>query len=129
MQIVNILQIGDVHYPELFEDFQTADIKDGGYPRGVLNRSVPADARVVLARSIREAARDASVAAVLICGDLTTRGSLDPYQECRRWLRDACGFGDLTRWPRERVHVVPGNHDIDRRLCRPDEVDPHRKFE
>ena len=25
--------------------------------------------------------------------------------------------------------MVPGNHDIDRALCRPDEVDAHRKFE
>ena len=129
MQTVKLLQIGDVHYPDLLRDFPTADLKDRGYPRGVLARSVPADTRVVLARSIREAASDASVAAVLVCGDLTTRGRLDPYEECRRWLRDACGLGDLTRWPRDRVHVVPGNHDIDRALCRPDEVDAHRKFE
>ena len=129
MQTVKLLQIGDVHYPDLLSDFPTADIKDRGYPRSVITKSLPTDTRVVLARSIRDAARDASIQAVLVCGDLTTRGSLIPYQECRTWLRDACGLGDLTRWPRDRVHVVPGNHDIDQGLCSPDEIDVHKKFE
>jgi hypothetical protein len=129
MQTVRLLQIGDIHYPDLVDDFPTADLKDDGYPRGVLAQSVPADVRLPLARCIREAASDASIVAVLICGDLTTKGSLDPYQECRKWLRESCGLGDLSRWPRERVHVVPGNHDIDRLLCSPNEADVHKKFE
>jgi 3',5'-cyclic AMP phosphodiesterase CpdA len=129
MQTVKLLQIGDVHYPELLKDFPVSDIKDRGYPRGVLNITVPSDTRVMLARSIRDVANDPSIAAVLVCGDLTTGGRLDPYEECRKWLRDACGLGDLTRWPQDRVHVVPGNHDIDRTLCSPDELDTTKKFE
>ena len=48
MQTLKLLQIGDVHYPDLLRDFPTADLKDPGYPRAVLARSVPAS---TLARS------------------------------------------------------------------------------
>jgi len=65
--------------------------------------------------------------AVLICGDLTSCGDLDGYRDCIGYLKRSL----LTSCSpvKQKISVVPGNHDIDRRECDPAGTDIYKKFQ
>jgi predicted phosphodiesterase len=51
--------------------------------------------------------------AILVGGDIAYAGKPEEYAEALKWLyelADACGC------KRERIYVIPGNHDIDRQI-------------
>ncbi|WP_167377873.1 metallophosphoesterase [Rhizobium gallicum] len=54
---------------------------------------------------------------VIVSGDITIRGQEDGFEEFRLWLLDLIASGHLP--PRERIMVVPGNHDVTRQTREP----------
>jgi predicted phosphodiesterase len=68
-----------------------------------------------LARFVGEEVRGGLVPdLVAITGDLAYAGKEDEYAMARRWLEERLLPALPKRFPRQRVLVVPGNHDVDR---------------
>jgi 3',5'-cyclic AMP phosphodiesterase CpdA len=70
--------------------------------------------RTLLLRCVREQVKTLGpVGAILVGGDIAFKGHPDEYKTALTWLRElaeACGCHF------ERIFVIPGNHDIDRRV-------------
>lgn len=108
-----ILQLGDVHYANFVKQWSDVDDKDKGKaqsPAGLrdyLTRPIPN----VVAAAIEREIRLAPDCAVVLCGDLADRGDLNQFQSAAKYLSDAVGVDSVV--PSARVHLVPGNHDVD----------------
>lgn len=107
---LSFLHIGDVHWPGLLQSKSALDLKDKGFSPGVSQRITTDPATVVRRRLLVEIPK---TDAVLLMGDLTTKGELDAYQafldQLRRWVEEG-GMSSV-----DRVHLVCGNHDIKRK--------------
>ncbi|MFH0022924.1 metallophosphoesterase [Pseudomonas fluorescens] len=55
------------------------------------------------------------VGAILIGGDVAFKAAPDEYQAARAWIQQ---LSDISGCPKERIFVVPGNHDVDRSVIR-----------
>lgn len=55
-----------------------------------------------------------SATGVLVTGDIAFSGRKEEYQHAAAWLRIVC---DAVGCEEQNVAVVPGNHDVDRRLA------------
>ena len=55
-----------------------------------------------------------SATSVLVTGDIAFSGRKEEYQHAAEWLRKVC---DAVGCEEQKVAVVPGNHDVDRRLA------------
>src|SRR5688572_12479328 len=50
--------------------------------------------------------------AILVCGDIAFKGAQEEYTAALEWLRE---LAVATQCLVERILVVPGNHDVDRK--------------
>jgi hypothetical protein len=70
--------------------------------------------RTLLLRDVRERVRTlGNVGAILIGGDIAFKGDPREFETALTWIRElseACGC------PFAKIFVVPGNHDVDRRI-------------
>lgn len=55
------------------------------------------------------------VGAILIGGDVAFKAAPDEYQAARAWIQQ---LSDISGCPKERIFVVPGNHDVDRAIIK-----------
>ena len=123
MRTLRILQIGDVHYPVAKQE-TTADIGDAAFPTPVVESMLRLPLQgVVRAATVELEQRPAD--ALFICGDLTTKGKFTDYEACLDYLDTAF---NLKRFVPDRLHAVPGNHDIDRSKVPFDGTDLAAKF-
>lgn len=122
MNTLRIIQIGDVHWPDSAAQ-QLADIKDQSFPQNVLER-VTQNALQSVIREV-QAQLENKCHAIVLCGDLTSRGETSGYRDCARYLVEAL---DLRHLGVQRVHAVPGNHDVDRGQIDPAGGDLFGKF-
>lgn len=53
------------------------------------------------------------VDAMIITGDIAYKGASDEYLAAREWLND---LADAAKCKIDRIFVVPGNHDVDRKV-------------
>ena len=117
MKTSKLLLIGDIHFPDVKSALQSADYKDKAYPQSLAELTVPNR----LSNVAREVAHlhdtDKSIAALLLCGDLTSRGDLQGYKDCVAYLNKVLQVSTDGIWSDNQVHIVPGNHDVDRKLC------------
>jgi len=126
-RILTILQIGDVHLPD-YQSSRIVNHKDKGFPQSVLNLIAPTRLQVVAKCLINlmETSRH-KPAGIIISGDLTSRGNLKGYQDCVDYLCTVLQLNDSNKWIPDQIHVVPGNHDIDRANI-DDKSDLYSKF-
>lgn len=110
MHRTRLLQLGDVHFPKRREQ-RLADIQDEGLAP-IVDASTPNLLKGALRAVVR---RLSSVDHLLVCGDMTDKGVYQGYLDCLAHLDQALGLSDPDRFQSIPVHVVPGNHDIDRR--------------
>ncbi len=108
MKTLRLVQIGDVHYPDSRHE-RLGDLKDEAFPPTVAE-SVRLTPLQCVVRALAEE-QERSPKALLFCGDLTSRGSLQGYKDCLDYLSEVLR---LPTWRLNRVHAVPGNHDVDR---------------
>lgn len=59
--------------------------------------------------------RDKHVDAILVGGDIAFKAHPDEFATATIWLKD---LADRTGCRQDRIYVVPGNHDVDRSVCR-----------
>lgn len=113
LQSIDVILIGDIHFPQSKLDL---DYKDDAISAEYAASVSTCPLRPV----IDQVARLGETAdAIMFCGDLTTLGDVDGYQECVDWLERSLQLKSEGLWKHDRVHVVPGNHDVDRKACTP----------
>ena len=56
---------------------------------------------------------------ILLCGDLTTAGVSEHYAECVEYLTKSLSLTSADVIAPGHWHVVPGNHDVDRKSLKP----------
>lgn len=85
------------------------------------------DIRRQLLKDISGRNFDKPVAAILVTGDIAFSGSPEQYQFAEKWLTEVCKRAGCEP---DAVMVVPGNHDVDRRVSRQNErlQDCYRKL-
>ena len=127
MKAIKLIQIGDIHYPE-HKDSVFGDIKDKAVSTSLIEAIVPPKLQTVMRKVVEVARRDA-VSGLLLCGDFTSRGDLAHYEECVSFVHTALDIANPSAWQSDAVHVVPGNHDVDRSRCDPAGSDLKIKFE
>jgi hypothetical protein len=76
---------------------------------------VDQDVRDELLRDVAALTKQIGAAAgVLVTGDIAFSGKKEEYQHAAEWLRRVC---EAVGCEEQHVSVVPGNHDVDRRLA------------
>ena len=116
MPNLDLIHLGDIHYPEYWEAVDL-DQKDDAAPVGVVARAT----RHMLEEVLREALRvrdRCNQATVVVSGDLTTRAQMDAYGLCVDWLAATFQLPAAA----DRFHVVPGNHDVVRGLANAEDL-------
>lgn len=121
MARVRLLHVGDVHYPEALAERLT-DIKDKGFPAQIAESSALKPLEQVVRSLLSEI--ESGFDGILFSGDLTCRGDIGGYKECLRYLSPV-----IASLAPDRIHAVPGNHDVDRAAVDPSGVDLFAKFE
>jgi predicted phosphodiesterase len=53
------------------------------------------------------------IEAILVGGDIAFAGKPEEYAAALKWLNE---LADACKCPRARIYVIPGNHDIDRKI-------------
>lgn len=114
MEVLTIVQVGDIHFPE--HDRPDADIKDSALTPSLVDAATASELQATT-RAVLEVTAAHPSALLAFTGDLTSRGDLDAYSRCVDYLDRAFLLSDKTRWPNDRVHAVPGNHDVNRELA------------
>ncbi|MBI1354978.1 MAG: hypothetical protein GC160_11575 [Acidobacteria bacterium] len=123
MTEIAILQLGDVHYPDE-ESRRAIDHADDALPARLVEGISPNPLQIVIRAITKLPPRDRH--AYLLCGDLTSRGSVEGYDKCVQYLSDALA---LTSVADSKFHVVPGNHDVDRAAVDHDSPTYDQKFQ
>jgi Calcineurin-like phosphoesterase len=127
LRSLRFLQIGDIHFPE-DKDKSLVDFKDHGISKSFVERASPNSMSAVMREVVKLCSEDDALDGVLLCGDLTSNGDLDGYKECLKYLDRTIEIAGNSRWEKEQIHAVPGNHDIDRDLCDPDSEGTLKQF-
>ncbi len=109
---ISLIQIGDIHLPQ-FKTERAVDCKDDGISEDLLSELAPPKIQTVV-RSITKLQEKLNYPPLLFCGDLSSYGSTSEYKDCVKYLVDVL---NLSKRKPQTIHVVPGNHDIDRKLC------------
>jgi hypothetical protein len=120
---INIIHIGDVHYPEN-EDLTVGKYGDSSFPQGVKAEILPNPLTQVL-REIKQITED-NYCSLLISGDITTKNNTEEYSSFIERLNQLLQLE--TDWDVNRIHVVPGNHDLARNESPLDIIDIQEKF-
>ncbi|MHB9144332.1 MAG: metallophosphoesterase family protein [Symbiobacteriia bacterium] len=118
LPMLSILQVGDVHWPELSRSAGILDDKDSGFPAAIKSHLSMTPQTAVKRRLISILPQQD---AVLLVGDFTERGDLGHYEAfldvLRQWVED---------YRLDKVHVVSGNHDVNHADA--DDSDLYGKF-
>ena len=72
--------------------------------------------RTLMLRDVRDRVATLGPArAILIGGDIAFKGAPEEYKAAMVWIEDLVS---AARCPKERIFVIPGNHDVDRAIIR-----------
>ncbi|WP_425252431.1 metallophosphoesterase family protein [Janthinobacterium sp. NFX145] len=113
---VSFLHLGDVHYPDLILRSQLVDHKDQGLAAATVG-AVSSTRIADIARGInRIRAEEKNLVAIVLTGDLTTKGNIAGYKDCLTFLHRTLQLSDVDYWQHRGLLAVPGNHDLDRSL-------------
>jgi hypothetical protein len=113
---LRLLQIGDVHLPSSADAKPFLDDKDRTFPSRLAGRLGGNPLKTVV-RRIYETLQEGSVDGVFIMGDLTDYGKIDGFRAACRYIASSLLVGEGRTFADIPVGIVPGNHDIDRKLA------------
>lgn len=113
MKTVSLALIGDIHYPDHKSD-SSVDLKDKGMSPRILSTIAQTKLKKVSDEISRQLMENDSIQAVLLCGDLTSKGNIGSYKDCLNYLQSVLSLSNEEFWKNKHLHVVPGNHDIGR---------------
>ena len=112
MKYLTVLHIGDIHYPEARNPLSSIDLKDRGLSDELVEVIAPRALTNVMEEVRRLLRNRNEIAGILLSGDLTSLSDIPEYHACIAYLQRC--FSDLPFWSAETLHVVPGNHDVER---------------
>ena len=108
---ISIVQIGDAHFDELNSSAGGADLQDVGDPGGIGRASLRPRSDAV-AEALSSAISVAQHPLIAICGDLSSRGRRDIFEEAIHFLGGVVNAPSRGNLDMSSVHIVPGNHDV-----------------
>ncbi len=130
MDTLTLIQISDLHMPRLIGEPSNIDWKDKGFPKQLGQIIVTPRWQSVMRELIDYIENNRhSIGGIIICGDLTDKGDLSGYENCLTYLNETLQIADEQRWQKNQVHIVPGNHDINRKTNDSNSGDIYLKFE
>ncbi len=131
MQTLSLIQISDLHYPEeILAASRNTDWKDDAFPRRLGDAISTPRLQSVMRELLGYLDMNKSITAgIIICGDLTSEGNIDGYSNSLKYLNETLQLATKDVWQEDQVHVVPGNHDINRDKCDPNGDDLFQKFD
>lgn len=107
---IELLQIGDIHFDCADDKRVMADIKDKGFADKLAEPMRISEMGYIIKEFMKEPLDN--ISAILMCGDLTTSGSMDGYRKCLDFFsRRLAKF----KHGKNNILIVPGNHDIARK--------------
>ena len=112
MKKITFIQIGDVHFQDK-KDAHLNDIKDKAVDSDFINNISPNPFSKVSTELVR-VIQKMSISGILLSGDLSSRGCLDSYKAC---VDHFVELSEIFTKDEKKIHVVPGNHDIDRKTA------------
>lgn len=124
MHSIKIIHVGDVHFPDTHNK-NLVNLKDRGLSGDFIDRIAPNPFQK-MSSELGKIINDEKTKGILFSGDLTSRGNVDGYRSCVDHFFNLLDMGERVRDDFE-LHVVPGNHDIDRELAYSEDSD--RKFD
>jgi len=107
---ISILQIGDIHFDQFELASTSVDLHDHRLD-GSVATSFPRSIKQIISKSLQERLRDPKVHGVVICGDISSKGSLPLFEKGVEYLSKV--FSSASHLTRDQIHFVPGNHDVD----------------
>ncbi|WP_157863557.1 metallophosphoesterase [Mycolicibacterium obuense] len=113
-----MLQIGDIHYDKFSEKTLAVDNKDKTPPAGIV-QNLARPVSLVIGEHLKSRMSAGDRPAVVICGDLTSRGDTETYKRAVAYLEQLLCAIPATCPNADQVHIVPGNHDVDWRKTMP----------
>jgi len=124
MKSLSLIQIGDVHFPDKKSSHQN-DRKDEAFPEPIVATMEVDPFRVCLRWLAKEC--ESGCDGLVLCGDITSAADMSSYRVVAERLVKLFSLTDKSRWSDDQIHVVPGNHDIERKYTKKDE-DIFQKF-
>jgi len=109
-----LLHIGDVHYRDIDRDERPVDMKDKQFPES-LDEILPERIYETVLKYFLSEAEKAPLA-ILLSGDLTTYGEVESLKNCLFFLKSRIPSNFFEKTSFQTLFIVPGNHDIDRKL-------------
>lgn len=119
MEDVILLQVGDVHFPDIDLEKIPIHQKEIGFPSSMKKTLPDASYMIILQDFLEEI--DTNPSAILLAGDLTTGGEIDSYEKCLQFFKERIPKYFFTA-DFQRVFIVPGNHDLVREKTSEDSV-------
>jgi predicted phosphodiesterase len=103
--VLNFIHLSDIHFGdnELGKQF---------------DRDAPLRAALLDSLKIRPEGCDV-FDGVLVSGDVAYSGHKKEYERAEEWLGNVCKWGGCDR---EAIYVVPGNHDVNRKLVKKNNI-------
>jgi len=111
---ITLLHIGDIHFQFIDKNDGQIDKKDERFPER-LNKILPRKNYQNVIKVLRKEI-DNSPSAILMSGDLSTYGEMESYINCLEFIKKNMQMDFLKSKLPPRFFIVPGNHDIDRKI-------------
>ena len=126
MKLLRFVQVGDIHYPDT-SSTALLDYKDGSFPEAIASQAAPIPLQSVFRDVIRQI--QDGVNGILLHGDLTSKGDLSSYINCVDLIKRIIFLENNENLNGAiKLHVVPGNHDVNRSLSVNSEGNFFKKF-
>jgi len=116
-----LLHLSDLHFGGITKDGKTRDMHrfhDGEYSKKLSQHIIDE-----FAARKAHFTHDRSRVHLLISGDITYTATKEEFQLAHEFLTEVCDGLSISR---SRVHLVPGNHDVDWKLAA---VNPQYRFD
>ena len=120
LERIRLIQIGDIHFPQTASEGLQIDDKDSSFPQEMKNGLSRYPLKTVFRRIYelleRRTASQLPISSILFMGDATSYGDLEGYQQCMEFVCQSLRLGKGREFGGIHTGIIPGNHDIDRKL-------------
>jgi hypothetical protein len=113
---ISMIQVGDLHLPSAMRSPLFVDKKDSRFPLDLLGKLASPPIKTVF-RAIHQLLEKGEYKAITFMGDVTDYGDLAGFQAGCLYIADSLEIHRGGRHGGTAVGIVPGNHDVDRKLA------------
>ena len=117
-----MLHIGDIHFKHIDKNYSGIVNRDRLFPQK-LSKALSINGCKSIIDSLSEEMR-ANPLVILVSGDLCAKGDIDDFKDCLEFLKLRIPPNFFSSNPFQKIFLVPGNHDIDRKEYSEDSILP-----